>query len=607
VSGSIEDAKIKILNQVPLTALIAESVDLERRSGRQVACCPFHQEKTPSFTIYEQHYYCFGCKASGDAIDFVRHKHGLGFIEALRHLAEKYGIEAPELNRNDHARHQRQQSATMFQALAKAQQHFVDNLNSHVGKNTREYLIGRGFSNENIDNFGFGFAIDSFDSLKTSLTKQGYHMDILVSCSLAGRSESSGRSYDFFRNRLMIPIRDVMGRTIGFGGRTMGDDPRKYINSRETVLFDKSRVLFGIERAKDAARQAGTAIVTEGYMDALQLWQQGFPNTVACLGTALTKHHLQGLAAFSRRCILLFDGDSSGIEAAMRSITSALEISGIEVMVASLPHKEDPDSFVLANGQQGLMELLEKAKPILDYVIDQKLENEHLLAVPELVRKEFLPWISQLNDPLRRDIVLRRLASRTGIAHQALTSELTRFSQDSNHPRQAASKQITRLPKPERMRHLNTREVEWLGHLFFARPEPELHGIYQQLLLLVENQAVAEVWHEFASELWRCIAADKSPFEQPAEFWESASETLVSDLIESLKRSQPAFELDNPRLSLTKLINAYRAEEKRTKIKRLKHQLLKRPSSEHQELLQAITQLNSELISLEKDVNSIGY
>ena len=289
---SVEIAKKRILDKVPLGSLIGEQIQLSMRSGRQVGLCPFHQEKSPSFTIFDDHYFCFGCRARGDAIEYVRHVQGLNFIEALKYLAEKYSVDAPELEDSRKAQESREESSKLYRILQTAQEYFLTNLERN-GRHVKEYLINRGFKEDVIKEYGFGFAPDHSMGLVSHLLKLGFSLQDATTASVATQSQRDHKTYDFFRNRLMIPIKDHHGRLIAYGGRTMGDDPAKYKNSRETPLFDKSHTLYGLDRAKEHIRRKRRAIVVEGYMDALQLWNHGFGETVACLGTALTPQQMQ--------------------------------------------------------------------------------------------------------------------------------------------------------------------------------------------------------------------------------------------------------------------------------------------------------------------------
>jgi DNA primase len=283
MDSSLQNLKREILSRTDLSQLIGERVKLQRRSGVQVGLCPFHQESGPSFTVYPDHYFCFGCKESGDAIRFVQKSHGLGFWEALRHLAQRAGL-ADQLSRIsgsaskgfDEDQKKRELS---YRALQAAQEFFVDCFRSEDGSAARQYLEGRQLSDSMIVECGFGWAPADGQKLVRHLRQRGFADALLSSISLASTSSFSGGGiYSFFRSRLMIPIHDTMGRVIAFGGRILesNSDQAKYKNSREHPLFQKSQVLFGMHRAKDAIRLNKRVLIVEGYMDVFRLWQQGF-------------------------------------------------------------------------------------------------------------------------------------------------------------------------------------------------------------------------------------------------------------------------------------------------------------------------------------------
>ena len=299
--------KQQILAKTPLDQLIGEQVTLQSRAGKKMGCCPFHAEKTPSFYLYDDHYHCFGCGAHGDAISYVRHAQGLGFIESLKWLANRCGVDTSELDRSKKDMHRWQESARKTRVLAEAQQYFTRCLREPQGAEARAYLEKRGFPETFWDVNGFGYSPDSGDALISHLKGLGYSMSEMEDVSLA--NSFRGRSFDFFRHRVMVPIRDVQGRLIAFGGRALSNDQQqKYKNSR----YDKGSVLFGLDHARKIARSRQRAIVVEGYLDALKMRMSGFPETVACQGTALTPEHLRSLRSATSEVVLLFDGDKAG-------------------------------------------------------------------------------------------------------------------------------------------------------------------------------------------------------------------------------------------------------------------------------------------------------
>ena len=302
-----------------LSTLIGKSIKVQKAGREYKACCPFHNEKTPSFTINDEKgfYHCFGCGAHGDAIRWMTDQRGLPFMEAVKELAATAGMDVPAAD--PRAAKRAEQARGLHEAMAAAQSFFDDQLGGLDGGEARAYLGRRGISDATRRAFGFGYAPDARGKLKTALRDFGEPM--LVEAGLLIDPDGERDSYDRFRGRLMLPIRDIRGRVIAFGGRILGDGEPKYLNSPDTPLFDKGRTLYNIDKASPASRQTGRVIVVEGYMDVIALAQAGFADAVAPLGTALTEHQIERLWKMVEVPILCFDGDAAGQKAAIRAAT----------------------------------------------------------------------------------------------------------------------------------------------------------------------------------------------------------------------------------------------------------------------------------------------
>jgi DNA primase len=357
-----------------LSTLIGKSVKVQKAGREYKACCPFHNEKTPSFTINDEKgfYHCFGCGAHGDAIRWMTDQRGLPFMEAVKELAAAAGLEVPAAD--PQAAKRAEKAQTLHDVMSAAQDWFVEQLGGIDGGEAREYLKKRGIRPETLKAFGFGYSPDSRGRLKTALAAHGEAR--LVEAGLLidpAASEPDGKaakrdSYDRFRGRLMIPIRDARGRVIAFGGRILGAGEPKYLNSPDTPLFDKGRTLYNIDRASPASRQTGRVIVVEGYMDVIALSQAGFPESVAPLGTALTEHQIERLWKMVEVPVLCFDGDSAGQKAAIRAAMRALPLlrPGHSLAFATLPPGQDPDDLVRSSGPRAFELLLEAAEPLVE-------------------------------------------------------------------------------------------------------------------------------------------------------------------------------------------------------------------------------------------------
>lgn len=348
-----------------LSAVIAPHVKLTRAGREWKACCPFHNEKTPSFTVNdEKHFYhCFGCGAHGDAIRFLTDNRGLPFMEAVKELASAAGMEVPAADPRSRERAERQ--ATLHDVMADAQRWFAEQLDGIEGAEARAYCGRRGIGAAAVQRFGIGFAPDRRGGLRKALEKHGDAR--LIECGLLIQVEGK-EPYDRFRGRLMIPIRDQRGRVIGFGGRILGQGEPKYLNSPETVLFDKGSTLYHIDRAGPASRQAKRLIVVEGYMDVIGLDRAGIAEAVAPNGTALTERQLELLWRLAPSPILCFDGDAAGQKAAIRAATRALPMLGPERTLAfvALPEGQDPDDLVTSGGRKAVEALLREPEPLVD-------------------------------------------------------------------------------------------------------------------------------------------------------------------------------------------------------------------------------------------------
>ncbi len=367
----------ELRTRTTLSALVAKSVKLTRAGNEFKACCPFHNEKSPSFYVNDDKgfYHCFGCSAHGDAIKWMTDQRGLPFIDAVKELAAAAGMEMPAQDR--HSAQRAEKAKGLHEAMADADRWFVEQLAAPEGASARDALHRRGIRPDTALAFGLGFAPDARGRLKAALASYGDAM--LVESGMLIQVDGK-EPYDRFRGRLMIPIRDVRGRTIAFGGRILGQGEPKYLNSPETPLFDKGRTLYNLDRAQAAARKAGRVIAVEGYMDVIALAQAGFAEVVAPLGTALTEHQLERLWRLSDVPILCFDGDAAGQKAAIRAAHRALPLlmPGKSLCFVTIPDGQDPDDLVRAKGAAAFEALLAEAQPLADRLWQHELAAEPL-------------------------------------------------------------------------------------------------------------------------------------------------------------------------------------------------------------------------------------
>ncbi len=356
--------------RLPVSEVVGKKVRLTRKGREHLGLCPFHNEKTPSFTVNDDKafYHCFGCGQHGDVISFAMETEGLSFPEAIERLAAQAGLEVPQSSPEERAR--AKVRATLYDVVEQVCAWYEEQLAQPGGRAGYDYLRGRGFSDETIARFRLGFAPDGRGRLLQVMESRGVRLDQLVEAGLLKIPEGGGDPRDYFFNRVMFPINDSRGRVIAFGGRILGDGQPKYLNSPETPLFHKGRSLYNFTMAREASREAGTVIVAEGYTDVIALAQAGLPNAVAPLGTALTEDQMRLLWRVADEPVLCFDGDNAGARAALRAAERALPLlqPGKTLRFMALPAGEDPDSLIKARGADGFRSLLAGAHQLVDVI-----------------------------------------------------------------------------------------------------------------------------------------------------------------------------------------------------------------------------------------------
>ena len=408
-----------------LVEIVSGYVALRRAGQNYVGLCPFHAEKTPSFTVSPSRglYHCFGCGEGGDVFRFVGRLENLDFPDAVRYLAERAGIPI-------HTAPRQRERASEQEALRHvhriAAEYFRQCLAAPEGRAAREYLASRGISAETAEEFGLGYAPGGWDRTLQALRQRGLDPGLLEKAGLAVRRERG--LLDRFRNRLMFPIRDLQGRVVGFGGRSLDGAEPKYLNSPETPLYSKGRLLYGMDRARAAVREAGFLILVEGYLDAIAAHQAGFANTAATLGTALTAHQVQVIRRFTDKVVLIYDADPAGTRATLRGLDAFVE-SGLRVNVAALPPGDDPDSFIRREGREAFQGRLRASRRLLDFALDALFAGRNLADVKERaeVTDQVLALLSRVTHGVERDHYLAEAAGRLGVREETLREELKKF------------------------------------------------------------------------------------------------------------------------------------------------------------------------------------
>ena len=401
-----DDIKFSILQNTDIVEIIAEVVDLKKYGSNFKGLCPFHNEKTPSFNVMQDRgfYKCFGCGVSGDAISFMREYHGLSYVEALQELARRAGIVIPD-EMNAYDKGQQTERDRVNATLKEANYFFSSSLKTTSAAAARDYLRKRDISDDSIKNFEIGYSRDSWDALMKHMGKKGFDKDLLDKAGLIVRNDQ-GKEYDRFRNRIMFPIHDYMGKVIGFGARTMEKNPKgaKYLNSPQTMVYDKSKVLYGLYQAKNEIRNKKSAIIVEGYADVISLHQFGFNTAVAASGTALTSEQLARLGKLCETVYLIFDADEAGQKATEKSLLLAVE-QGFDVRIVRLPKGDDPDSILRDKGERLFREYLRDAIDFMDFKINL-LKSRYDLNHPSekgKAAREISKLINTIPDKLQHD------------------------------------------------------------------------------------------------------------------------------------------------------------------------------------------------------------
>jgi len=418
----------KVKQQADIVRVIGGYVRLKKTGQNFTGLCPFHQEKTPSFSVHpvKQMYYCFGCHEGGDVFRFVMAMEKCEFPEAVRTVAEKCGIPIPApRERSPEERRENQQRSALVEMHQLAAAFFARNLHEAAeGKVAAAYLEDRGLDRDAMRRFGLGYAPSGGDALLRHLKSK--YPEKLIEISGLASSDQGGRLYDRFRRRIMFPIANDSGKVVAFGGRAMGDDKPKYLNSPETPVYSKSNLLYHLDRAKEAIRQGDFAILVEGYMDAIAVARAGIGNVVASCGTSLAEPQIKLIGRFTRRVIVNFDPDTAGQVATERSIALLLE-KEFDVRVLALPGAADPDKFIKEQGVEAYRKLLAQAPPYLDYLIGKARHMDRTTAAGKVAALNFLmPYVQRLPDRLLRSEWATRIASELRVDEPVLREALRR-------------------------------------------------------------------------------------------------------------------------------------------------------------------------------------
>ncbi len=509
--AGIDRVKEQILEKADIAEIVSQYVHLQPKSGRLFGLCPFHKEKTPSFTVNPERgfFHCFGCGKGGNVIDFIMELETLTYAEARRYLAERLGIPIPKTSgpRREH------EEIDRYQVMDLAANFYAKRLQS--APKALEYLQTRGLKKEDLQRFGLGYAPPEWDTLYQALKQRGVPEAVQVELGLVIPRKERAGCLDRFRDRIQFPIRNTLGRVIAFGGRALDlKEPAKYLNSNDTPLFNKSKVLYLLDQAKESVKERG-AVLVEGYMDAIALHTHGFKQAVATLGTALTKDHLAILRRYTKTFTLLYDGDEAGIRAAMRGVELFLQ-SGLAARVVLLPGGLDPDDFVKARGTEALQVMLDSATEGFDFYLQQVLQRHDSTTTQgklEIV-DAMIPLLASVKEAFIRSDYIQHLARRIGsdvsMLEASVQKKLATVPQAAS-PVEKTAPAVIKKPQPADPMAMAKEALIRLLAYHFGFINPEGLSIHSRIPLFTSEQLT--VW----LPAWLRELSEQSPVDQILE------------------------------------------------------------------------------------------
>ena len=457
----------QIRDRNDIESVIGSYIDLKRRGKNLVGLCPFHNEKTPSFTVYPEtaSYYCFGCGAGGEVINFVRNIENLDFTEAVKLLADRAGLKLPDTDYDDSASKMRRR---IYEANREAARFFHETLFTEQGKQQLNYLLGRGVSPKMIKHFGLGAAPDDWHALEDYLKNKGFHRDELVAANLLRMSEKNGKRYyfDAFRAKVMYPVIDLRGNVVAFGGRVLDNSKPKYINTSDTLVYKKSNELFALNFAKNGNDRK--LILCEGYMDVIALHQAGYENAVAGLGTALTPEQVSLISRYADEVALCYDSDEAG-QKAVRAAMTLFSKTGVKVKVIRLEGGKDPDEIIKTHGKERFAKLLDKADNDTEYKLS-KLREKYIVQTDDGKLNFLRDAVKVLAfcDSIERDVYAMRLSDELGVGKDAILQQINEHRRKESYKKSkaefsTAQKQVQNLEvaaDPQRLKNIRAAKAE---------------------------------------------------------------------------------------------------------------------------------------------------
>ena len=527
-----------VTERTDIYSVVSRYVPLTQKSGRYWGRCPFHNEKTPSFSVNPEKglFYCFGCGAGGNVFKFLSLIENITYFEAVKLQAQRLGIEIPTKKSSPEQERRRREEKILLKINELAQDFYHECLiKTARGEVGRKYLAARGITTQTIETFKLGLAPDEWETLLKKLTRQNFSAQQLEAVGLIVKRKNYSGYYDRFRERIMIPIANIVGHVVGFGGRVLNNADEttpKYLNTPETALFNKRNLLFGLDKSNRAINTAGAAIVVEGYMDAISLFSAGIKNVVATLGTAFTPEHAKLILRYARKIIFCYDSDEAGQRATIRALPIVQQI-GAEVFVVKIPDGKDPDEFIRKHGKAAFEELIKNAETLVDYRMNYVLANTEYGTTAGKFRalQEILPVIARINDEVKLKDYLKKIANALSLDEYLIEDEWKKFSSTTESNSNVSVVKRKKLPAEENPQlkaacedilRMAWYEGDTLGYTLAMVPLENFPEVYQEIIKWIET----------------CMAQERRPDQMRAatELSDEANAELAKILIKGSDR-----------------------------------------------------------------------
>lgn len=539
---SYQAAKEEIKRSADIVELIGQYVQLKKAGMNHLGLCPFHSEKDPSFTVSQpkQRFHCFGCKTGGDIFTFWMEYHKVSFPQAMKDLAERYHVSLPERKMTPSQKREFDLKALLIRINNAAAGYYNYILEkTDEGKKGKEYFNKRLLNRETISKFKLGYALESWDGLAGFLGKKQVDLKKAEQAGLLIPKKNGGY-YDRFRGRVIFPIHNMEGQVVGFGGRVLDDSLPKYLNTPETPVFHKGELLYGLDSAYKSIREKGRAVIVEGYTDVLALNNHGFYAAVATLGTALTSNHIRRLKGFTREVVVVFDSDTAGKDAAMKSLPLFLN-EGLSARVMVLPEGDDPDSFINRTGLEDFIKYLEKSVPMFDFFMESRLSGgDRDISGQVEILKEILPVLSEIRSDLQRSVYIQNLSEKCGVSESIILEEVRKIM-DKGSSRDIGNDIKTKV---------NSRSVKKLDdfqllNLFVHFPENAVKILNDDIKLLLSDDSAVRIFN-------RVIEVYKQEGEIiPDQILENLDEGPEKEVLSEAMLSDPIYSEENVNQAIT--------------------------------------------------------